>query len=168
MFKEDLLKGKRILVTGGGTGLGKEIAAKYLALGAELWIAGRRGGVLEDTAKELMAKHGGSVRSHAVDIRDAAAVDAMVQKIWDEGGPLTGLVNNAPATSSARPRTSRRTASTPSPTSCSTARSTSRTPWASAGSPAATKAACSRSWSPGCIPARPMSCPRRCPRPDCT
>ncbi|HEX9435472.1 MAG TPA: SDR family oxidoreductase [Burkholderiales bacterium] len=95
MFKEDLLKGKRILVTGGGTGLGKEIAAKYLALGAELWIAGRRGGVLEDTAKELMAKHGGSVRSHAVDIRDAAAVDAMVQKIWDEGGPLTGLVNNA-------------------------------------------------------------------------
>src|SRR5260221_4485559 len=95
MFKEDLLKGKRILVTGGGTGLGKEIAAKYLALGAELWIGGRRGGVLEDTAKELMPKHGGSVRSHAVDIRDAAAVDAMVQKIWDEGGPLTGLVNNA-------------------------------------------------------------------------
>src|SRR5258706_7846269 len=95
MFKEDLLKGKRILVTGGGTGLGKEIAAKYLARGADLWIAGRRGGVLEDTAKELMAKPGGSVRSHAVDIRDAAAVDAMVQKIWDEGGPLSGLVNNA-------------------------------------------------------------------------
>ncbi|HEY3074412.1 MAG TPA: SDR family oxidoreductase [Burkholderiales bacterium] len=95
MFKEDLLKGKRILVTGGGTGLGKEIAAKYLALGAELWLAGRRGGVLEDTAKELMAQHGGRVRTRSVDIRDAAAVDAMVQQIWDEGGPLTGLVNNA-------------------------------------------------------------------------
>jgi NAD(P)-dependent dehydrogenase (short-subunit alcohol dehydrogenase family) len=95
MFKESLLKGKRILVTGGGTGLGKEIAAKYLALGAELWLAGRRGGVLEDTAKELMDQHGGLVRTHSVDIRDAAAVDAMVQKIWDEGGPLTGLVNNA-------------------------------------------------------------------------
>jgi NAD(P)-dependent dehydrogenase (short-subunit alcohol dehydrogenase family) len=95
MFKENLLKGKRILVTGGGTGLGREIAAKYLELGAELWLAGRRGGVLEDTAKELMAKHGGHVRTHSVDIRDAAAVDAMVQKIWDEGGPLTGLVNNA-------------------------------------------------------------------------
>jgi len=95
MFKEDLLKGKRILVTGGGTGLGKEIAGRYLELGAELWLAGRRGAVLEDTAKELMAKHGGSVRTQSVDIRDAAAVDAMVQRIWDEGGPLTGLVNNA-------------------------------------------------------------------------
>jgi NAD(P)-dependent dehydrogenase (short-subunit alcohol dehydrogenase family) len=95
MFKEGLLRGKRILVTGGGTGLGKEIAARYLELGAELWLAGRRGGVLDETAKELMAKHGGSVKAHSVDIRDAAAVDAMVQRIWDEAGPLTGLVNNA-------------------------------------------------------------------------
>ena len=95
MFKDGLLKGKRILITGGGTGLGKEIAAQYLALGADLWIAGRRGSVLDETAKELMAKHGGSVRTHAVDIRDAQAVDAMVQRIWDEAGPLTGLVNNA-------------------------------------------------------------------------
>ena len=91
MFKEGVLKGKRILITGGGTGLGKEIAAKYVELGAELWICGRRGGVLEETAKSL----GGNVRTHAVDIRDAAAVDAMVQRIWDESGPLTGLVNNA-------------------------------------------------------------------------
>lgn len=95
MFKEGLLKGKRILITGGGTGLGKEIATRYLELGAELWLAGRRGPVLEETAKELMSKHGGSVRTHAVDIRDAAAVDAMVQHIWDASGPLTGLVNNA-------------------------------------------------------------------------
>ena len=95
MFKDGLLKGKRILVTGGGTGLGKEIAAQYLALGADLWIAGRRGAVLDETAKELVAKHGGSVRTHAVDIRDSQAVDAMVQRIWDEAGPLTGLVNNA-------------------------------------------------------------------------
>ena len=95
MFRDGLLKGKNILITGGGTGLGKEIAAQYLALGAGLWIAGRRGGVLEQTAKELTAKHGGSVRTHAVDIRDYAAVDAMVQRIWDDSGPLTGLVNNA-------------------------------------------------------------------------
>ncbi len=95
MFKENLLKGKRILVTGGGTGLGKEIAARYLQLGAELWIAGRRGPVLQETAKELTAKYGGSVRTHSVDIRDSGAVDAMVQRIWDEAGPLTGLVNNA-------------------------------------------------------------------------
>jgi NAD(P)-dependent dehydrogenase (short-subunit alcohol dehydrogenase family) len=90
-----LLKGRNILITGGGTGLGKEIAAQYLALGAGLWIAGRRAGVLEQTAQELTAKHGGSVRTHAVDIRDYAAVDAMVQRIWDDSGPLTGLVNNA-------------------------------------------------------------------------
>ena len=95
MFKDGLLKGKNILITGGGTGLGKEIAAQYLQLGADLWIAGRRGGVLEATAKELMAQHGGRVRTHAVDIRDFAAVDAMAQRIWDESGPLTGLVNNA-------------------------------------------------------------------------
>src|ERR1043166_3345136 len=95
MFKPDLLKGKRILVTGGGTGLGREIAARYLALGAELWLAGRRGAVLESTAKDLASQYGGIVKTHAVDIRDATAVDAMVQRIWDESGPLTGLVNNA-------------------------------------------------------------------------
>jgi NAD(P)-dependent dehydrogenase (short-subunit alcohol dehydrogenase family) len=95
MFKDGLLKGKNILITGGGTGLGKEIAQKYLQLGADLWIAGRRGGVLDATAKELMAQHGGKVRTHAVDIRDYAAVDAMAQRIWEESGPLTGLINNA-------------------------------------------------------------------------
>src|SRR3954465_9478691 len=95
MFKQDLLKGKRILVTGGGTGLGKEIATRYLQLGAELWLAGRRGPVLDETARGLMNAFGGSVKTHSVDIRDAAAVDAMVQHIWDESGPLTGLVNNA-------------------------------------------------------------------------
>src|SRR4051812_42322124 len=67
MFKEGLLKGKRILVTGGGTGLGKEIVARYLQLGAEIWIAGRRGPVLDSCAKELVGQHGGIVRTHAVD-----------------------------------------------------------------------------------------------------
>jgi NAD(P)-dependent dehydrogenase (short-subunit alcohol dehydrogenase family) len=95
VFKPDLLKGKRILVTGGGTGLGKEIAARYLQLGAEIWIAARRGPVLEGAAKELTSKYGGTVKTHALDIRDAQAVDAMVQRIWEESGPLTGLVNNA-------------------------------------------------------------------------
>ena len=90
MFKDGILKGKRILITGGGTGLGKEIAARYLQLGAELWLAGRRGPVLDETAKGLMKTFGGSVRTHSVDIRDAQAVDAMVQRIWDEGGPLDG------------------------------------------------------------------------------
>jgi len=95
MFRPGLLKGKRILVTGGGTGLGREIAAKYLELGADLWLCGRRKPVLDGTAAALVARHGGTVKTHAVDIRDAAAVDAMLQAIWDDGGPLTGLVNNA-------------------------------------------------------------------------
>ena len=95
MFQPDLLKSKRILVTGGGTGLGREMAAKYLELGADLYICGRRREPLEKTAAELTAKHGGSMKCHTVDIRDAGSVDAMVQAIWEDGGPLTGLVNNA-------------------------------------------------------------------------
>ncbi|MGE0552137.1 MAG: SDR family oxidoreductase [Gemmatimonadales bacterium] len=95
MFTPDLLRGHRILVTGGGTGLGRDLAARFLELGAELYLCGRRGGVVEATAQELMERHGGSVKARAVDIRDAAAVDELVQWIWEEGGPLTGLVNNA-------------------------------------------------------------------------
>ena len=95
MLEKNLLKGKRILVTGGGTGLGREMATKYLELGAEVFICGRRQAPLETTARELMEKHGGSVKYRTVDIRDAAAVDAMVQSIWDDAGPLTGLLNNA-------------------------------------------------------------------------
>jgi NAD(P)-dependent dehydrogenase (short-subunit alcohol dehydrogenase family) len=95
MFKPGLFKGKRILVTGGGTGLGKEIASRYAELGAEVWLAGRRGGVLDETASELREKYKAKISTHSVDIRDAAAVDAMVQRIWDESGPLSGLVNNA-------------------------------------------------------------------------
>lgn len=94
MFRDDLLSGQRILVTGGGTGLGREIAAKFLSLGATLWICGRRGGVLDETAAALTAEHGGLVRTHAVDLRDPERVDAMVEAIWREG-PLSGLVNNA-------------------------------------------------------------------------
>ena len=95
MFQPDLLKDRSILITGGGTGLGKVIATKYLELGAEVWIAGRRGGVLEQTARELMSAPGGPVRTHPVDIRDAQSGYAIGERIWDEAGPLTGLVNNA-------------------------------------------------------------------------
>jgi NAD(P)-dependent dehydrogenase (short-subunit alcohol dehydrogenase family) len=94
MFKENLLKGKRILVTGGGSGLGKEIAAKYLALGADLYICGRRDSVLQETVRELTGRFGGTVKGLAVDIRNAEAVDQMVETIWRDG-PLSGLVNNA-------------------------------------------------------------------------
>ncbi|MEQ8301493.1 MAG: SDR family oxidoreductase [Hyphomonas sp.] len=95
MFRDGLMQGERILVTGGGTGLGKEMAEGFLKLGAEVHICGRRGGVCEETAKELMEKHGGKVVPHACDIRVAEAITDMNDEIWAKHGPLTGLVNNA-------------------------------------------------------------------------
>ena len=94
MFKDGLFSGKRILVTGGGTGLGRAMSERFLALGAEIFICGRRKQVCEATADDLMNGHGGKVHAFGVDIRDAAAVDAMVEEIF-ASGPLTGLVNNA-------------------------------------------------------------------------
>jgi len=94
VFRRDLLAGKRILVTGGGTGLGRAMTERFLHLGATCFICGRRQGVLEETAARLMKQHGGLVKPFELDIRDAAAVDAMVETIFEEG-PLTGLVNNA-------------------------------------------------------------------------
>jgi NAD(P)-dependent dehydrogenase (short-subunit alcohol dehydrogenase family) len=94
MFKDGLLAGKRILVTGGGTGLGREMAEDYLRLGATVHICGRRKGVLDETAAELMDRHGGKVITHSVDIRVAQAVEEMIEEIFT-AGPLAGLVNNA-------------------------------------------------------------------------
>jgi NAD(P)-dependent dehydrogenase (short-subunit alcohol dehydrogenase family) len=94
MFKDGLFSGKRILVTGGGTGLGKAMSERFLSLGAEIFICGRRKQVCEATADELMKAQGGKVHAFGVDIRDAGAVDTMVEEIF-ASGPLTGLVNNA-------------------------------------------------------------------------
>jgi NAD(P)-dependent dehydrogenase (short-subunit alcohol dehydrogenase family) len=94
MFQSDLFKGHRILITGGGTGLGKAMAERLLALGADLIICGRRKAVLDEAAAELTGRHGGRVEALACDLRNAAAVDEMMDTIW-QGGPLTGLINNA-------------------------------------------------------------------------
>ena len=75
MFKDGLLQGKRILVSGGGTGLGRVMAEDYARLGATVYICGRRGGVLEETAKEISDAHPGEVIARACDIRNAKAVD---------------------------------------------------------------------------------------------
>lgn len=95
MFKTDLFKGKRFLITGGGTGLGRMMLEKFVELGADCVICGRRGGVLEETAKQVMEKNPGRrVDFHSVDIRVATAVEEMIDQIW-ASGPLDGLVNNA-------------------------------------------------------------------------
>jgi NAD(P)-dependent dehydrogenase (short-subunit alcohol dehydrogenase family) len=95
MYRPGLMNGERILITGGGTGLGKVMAEACLMLGAEVYICGRRGNVLEETAKELMAAHGGKVVGIPCDIRVPEAIKDMIDTIWADGGALTGLVNNA-------------------------------------------------------------------------
>ena len=94
MFKKDLLKGKRILVTGGGTGLGKEMASHYGQHGADLYICGRRENVLKDTATEIEDKYNVKVNYETLDIRASSDVESYIDGIFQEG-PLDGLVNNA-------------------------------------------------------------------------
>jgi NAD(P)-dependent dehydrogenase (short-subunit alcohol dehydrogenase family) len=97
MFEKGLLSGKRILVTGGGTGLGAAMARRFLELGAELFICGRRLDLLEATAARMRSDASGKVAAIRCDIRDGAAVDAMMEAVWREA-PLDVLVNNAAAT----------------------------------------------------------------------
>jgi NAD(P)-dependent dehydrogenase (short-subunit alcohol dehydrogenase family) len=94
MFKNDLLAGQRILITGGGTGIGKSIAGGFLKLGAEIVICGRRENVLGETAAQLMKEIGGRVTYKSCDIRDATQVDDLCEWAWSEA-PLSGLINNA-------------------------------------------------------------------------
>ena len=94
MFKKDLLQNKRILITGGGTGLGKEMANHFAEHGADLLICGRRENVLKETADEISEKFNRKVNYQTLDIRASKDVDDYVQSIFDES-PLDGLVNNA-------------------------------------------------------------------------
>lgn len=104
MFLPDLLRGKRILVTGGGTGLGRSVGARYAELGAELVICGRREEVLRTTAAEIGAETGRPVSWHVCDVRDPAAIEAMMDRIWQDG-PLDALMNNAAGNFIARTET---------------------------------------------------------------
>ncbi len=103
MFQPDLLAGRRILVTGGGSGLGAAMAARFAALGASLLLCGRRADVLQATADGLRAG-GADVATAVCDVRDAAAVESMVAAQW-AAAPIDVLVNNAAATFIARTET---------------------------------------------------------------
>jgi NAD(P)-dependent dehydrogenase (short-subunit alcohol dehydrogenase family) len=94
MFADRLMQGQKILVTGGGTGLGKSMAGAFARLGAEVVIWGRRGGVLDEAAAELAEASGSTITAMPVDIRNGGAIDEAMGAIF-EAGPLTGLVNNA-------------------------------------------------------------------------
>src|ERR1700693_1700283 len=94
MVQKDLLPRKRILITGGGTGLGKASAQRFLQLGAEVYICGRRQEILAATELELRERTAGKIHSLACDVRDAAKVEEMIGAIWTVG-PLDVLMNNA-------------------------------------------------------------------------
>ncbi|MGY3531397.1 SDR family oxidoreductase [Bradyrhizobium sp. USDA 4452] len=97
MFEKGLLAKKRILITGGGSGLGAAMSARFAELGAELIICGRREALLEETAGKLRSELGAKVSTARCDIRDGAAVEAMMDQVWQDA-PIDVLVNNAAAT----------------------------------------------------------------------
>ena len=97
MFEKDLLAGKRVLVTGGGSGLGAAMSRRFAELGARLVICGRRQDLLEQTAAAMRDDFGADVAVVRCDIRDGGAVDAMMDDVFRDA-PLDVLVNNAAAT----------------------------------------------------------------------
>lgn len=112
MFQPDLLRSKRVLITGGGTGLGKAMAQRFLELGAEIYICGRREDVLQKTAVELSAATRGKIHALPCDVRNLDAVESMIDSIW-KAGALDVLVNNAAGNFIARTEEFRRAPSNP-------------------------------------------------------
>lgn len=95
MLREGALDNKTIIVTGGGTGLGKSMAAYFLKLGANIVICSRRLEVLEKTAKELEQTTGGNILYVACDIRKPEQIEEVIAKSIERFGSVEGLVNNS-------------------------------------------------------------------------
>ncbi len=97
MYRADLLSNKRILITGGGSGLGAAMASRFAELGASLVLCGRREEMLHTTANDIRSKTRAQIHTIVCDLRQAEAVETMFSEIW-ASGPLYALVNNAAAT----------------------------------------------------------------------
>lgn len=95
MLRDNALKGKTILVTGGGTGLGKSMATYFSSLGANVAIFSRKMPVLEAAAKEIEAKTGGSVLPVTGDVRDYESIERLLELVIEKYGQVDALVNNA-------------------------------------------------------------------------
>lgn len=95
MLRDDALKGKTIVITGGGTGLGKAMGTYFLKLGANLVITSRKLEVLQKTADEMSAATGGQVLAVQCDVRDYEQVEQVLAKTIEKFGQVDGLLNNA-------------------------------------------------------------------------
>jgi NAD(P)-dependent dehydrogenase (short-subunit alcohol dehydrogenase family) len=95
MLRDNALKGKTIIITGGGTGLGKSMGLYFLALGANLVITSRKMDVLEQSAREMAEKTGGQVLPVACDVRKPLEVEAMLKATLEKFGAVHALLNNA-------------------------------------------------------------------------
>jgi len=95
MLRDNALAGKTVIVTGGGTGLGKAMGRYFLQLGANLVISSRKMEVLEKTRDELEAETGGKVLAVACDVREYDQVEQVLSKSTEHFGSVDGLVNNA-------------------------------------------------------------------------
>lgn len=95
MLKEGSLKGKTIIITGGGTGLGKSMGKYMLELGANLVITSRKEDVLQNTSEELMKLTGGKVLPVACDVRKYEEIQNVISKTEKEFGQIHGVLNNA-------------------------------------------------------------------------
>ena len=95
MLRDDALKGKTIVVTGGGTGLGKAMGTYFLKLGANLVITSRNIDVLQKTAEEMAAETGGQVLAVQCDVRDYTQVENVLAETIKKFGKADALLNNA-------------------------------------------------------------------------
>src|SRR5262245_66396642 len=101
-LRPGLFAGRSALVTGGGSGIGRVIATRFAALGANVVVAGRHLDSLEETRAQIAAA-GGIGFAHAADIRQAEQVDGLVKAALDRFGGLDGVVNSAGCQFPARP-----------------------------------------------------------------
>ncbi|WP_338868244.1 SDR family oxidoreductase [Spirosoma sp. SC4-14] len=95
MLRDGAMQGKTIIVTGGGTGLGKSISRYLVELGANVTICSRRQAVIDETAQELMNETGGQVLAVPCDVRNPAEIENVISQTIERFGKVDGLLNNS-------------------------------------------------------------------------
>lgn len=95
MFKANELAGKTIIVTGGGTGLGRSMVKYFMTIGAKVIICSRKDDVLQQSAKALREETGGEILAVQCDVRKPLEVDEVLRQAIEKYGEVNGLINNA-------------------------------------------------------------------------